>query len=422
VILVCGPEPFIDQHSAEGDYRVHLYGQNSPQNHAAAGAAIMRTLARRRLAPSVSAWDFLSLALSVLIADAAVRRASSPDGWTRDLHLRVAVSDPELWSEQSEAIQEALRFLTTDIWRVEFMSGATYPQLDKEAAIKVDAVALVSGGLDSLIGAIDLQQSGTRSLAVSQLVRGGASEQRRFASLFSSGSLQFNHNLTIQRRSRETSQRSRSLLFLAYAVLAITTIERYRDGDSGNVHMSENGFLALNPPLTQARVGSLSTRTAHPEFLGRIRGVMEWVGLRIGITNTYLGMTKGEMMRACLDQDALRREAGNSTSCGRFQRFNYRQCGRCIPCQIRRAAFLAAGLEDKSDYVYENLGRQDEDHARFDDVRSVAIAISLAEADADRWLGTSLSSPWIFDRAAHRDMLLRGLEELKRLHNYFSII
>ena len=71
---------------------------------------------------------------------------------------------------------------------------------------------------------------------------------------------------------------------------------------------------------------------------------------------------KGEMLRDCSDQPLLSSLAGESTSCGRFQRYGYRHCGRCVPCQVRRAAFLKWGTADSTDYVYSDLGRRDEDH------------------------------------------------------------
>src|SRR6266481_1136836 len=111
----------------------------------------------------------------------------------------------------------------------------------------------------------------------------------------------------------------------------------------------------LNPPLTGARIGSLSTRTAHPEFLNRMQGILETAGLRVRIENPYQLKTKGEMLIECRDQDLLKEEAPRSTSCGRFQRFAYRHCGRCVPCQVRRAAFLAWNEPDTTDYVYAPL-------------------------------------------------------------------
>ena len=89
------------------------------------------------------------------------------------------------------------------------------------------------------------------------------------------------------------------------------------------------------------------------------------------------------MLAECRDQKLLAEFAHQSTSCGRYQRHNYRHCGRCLPCQVRRSAFLRWGQADDTDYVFENLGRNDEDHAAFDDVRSVALArLTIAEDGA----------------------------------------
>jgi hypothetical protein len=167
----------------------------------------------------------------------------------------------------------------------------------------------------------------------------------------------------------------------------------------------------------------LSTRTAHPVFLERIQSVLNAAGLRVSIVNPYAEKTKGEMLRECRDQVLLIKEAVRSTSCGRFQRFNYRQCGRCVPCQVRRAAFLVwGGAKDATDYVYVPLGKDDDEHARFDDVRSVAVALAAVQSDGiDVWLGHALSSPLIKNRAALKAMLERGLDELKELHIAYGV-
>ena len=278
--------------------------------------------------------------------------------------------------------------------------------------------------MDSLIGVIDLATKGQKIFAVSQTVRGDAEKQDRFARNIGGGleHLRINHNANTRREIKETSQRSRSLIFLAFAVLAATATQRYLDGETVPLYVCENGFIAINPPLTNARIGSLSTRTAHPDFLGQMQDILDGVGLRVKIVNPYAEKTKGEMLRECLEQSLLSEEAGVSTSCGRFQRYKYTHCGRCVPCQIRRGAFITWGHDDPTQYVYEDLGRADEDHSAFDDVRSVAMArLVTAEDGFDRWLGPTLSSPRITNSAALREMLRRGLDELGALHARYGI-
>ena len=211
-------------------------------------------------------------------------------------------------------------------------------------------------------------------------------------------------------------------MFLAFGVLAATALARYREVAAVPLYVCENGFIALNPPLTGGRIGSLSTRTAHPEFLGRLQQILDAAGLHVRITNPYATCTKGEMLLQCTDQALLRALAPTSTSCGRFQRFSYRHCGRCVPCQIRRAAFLASDVPDTTEYVYENLGRPDSDHSGFDDVRSVAVALAVVRMQGvQAWARRALASPFIDNRLELLAMAERALEELRDLHRAYGV-
>jgi 7-cyano-7-deazaguanine synthase in queuosine biosynthesis len=422
--FVCGPDTFTLA-GAEGALRVVLYGQPGAEDRGSAGDAAKGEILRRRLEPATRAWDFLSIALSVVTADFAGQRDESPDGWTRELELDVSVVDPAFWTSQAVPLAEALAFLTTDRWTLRFHDGGMLPAPPRDPVRPLeDCVALLSGGLDSLIGAIDLVAAGRKPFVISQTVRGDADKQVAFAARIGGGlnHLQLNHNAHSP-GTQESSQRARSLIFVAFGVLAATSLQRYHDGNSVPLYVCENGFIAINPPLTGGRLGSLSTRTAHPEYLTRLQRVLDAAGLRVGIENPYAAKTKGEMLRDCTDQALLRAEAVRSTSCGRFQRFNYQQCGRCVPCQVRRASFMLwGGVPDTAGYVYEPLGKDDGDHAGFDDVRSVAIALVSVAADGfDAWLGNALGSPMIQDRRALRAMVERGLAELKILHTAYGI-
>lgn len=420
----CGPRA-VAESAADGAVGICLFDGAPGAGLAGAGGAASARIRSRKLAPATLAWDFASLALAAVVADTTAYRSSSPDGWTRELELNVAVSDPELWNSVTQPLTGALNFLTTDRWSLHFTGGAQHPSTPaKVHRPDADAVTLLSGGLDSLIGAIDLTAGGQSLLAVSQTVRGDRSTQSKFAASIGSGveHLALNHNATPHRPGKETSQRARSLAFIAFGILAASSTARYYAGKDVTLYLCENGFIAINPPLTPARLGSLSTRTAHPQFLGAIQEVLQAVGLEVVIENPFREHTKGEMLRDCSDQPLLSSLAGESTSCGRFQRFGYRHCGRCVPCQVRRAAFLKWGTPDSTDYVYSDLGRRDEDHAAFDDVRSVAMARASVDADGiDRWIGPSLSSPYIEDREAIRAMLGRGVDELAALHRHLGV-
>src|SRR3546814_19227158 len=117
---------------------------------------------------------------------------------------------------------------------------------------------------------------GRKPLAVSNGVRGDGDNQVGFAAAIGGGlrHLPLNHNATPPWR-KEDSQRARSLIFIAFGVLAATTLQDYHDGGEIPFFVCENGFLAINPPLTGTPLGSLSTRPAHPEFLNRIRDIRQ---------------------------------------------------------------------------------------------------------------------------------------------------
>ena len=404
---------------------IQLFSRSSDPTVATAGAAILDEVRKRKYTIPQAAWDFLTIALAAVVVDGATPRKTSPDGWTRVLDMRVALNAPEEWAQSLPVLESAMNFLTTDVWGIEAVAGGAPAPAPTETNRPIaDGAALLSGGLDSLIGAIDLTAQGITLLAVSQTVRGDSDKQEGFAARIGGGLdlLQLNHNASTPRSDKETSQRSRSLIFLAFALIAACSTAKYEAGQTVPIYLSENGFIAINPPLTDARLGSLSTRTAHPAFLSKIQAVFDNMGLHVRIVNSYSEKTKGEMLKECVDQAALRREAVLSTSCGRFQRYNYRHCGRCIPCQIRRAAFLEWGNPDTTNYVFDRLGRRDPDHARFDDVMSSAMAIATVdEVGLDRWIGTSLSAREITNAPALRLMVGRGIEELRTLHSSLGV-
>lgn len=426
--LVCAPGD--TAFTEDGALNVVLYGQ--PQEsvgarsaRAGAGQAAMNHILRERLLAAPRAWDFLSIALAVVTADLAEWRSESADGWTRELDLTIAVADPDFWKTQAAPLEAALKFLSTDRWRLRFVGGGFQPAPPREPVLPVeDCVVLLSGGLDSLIGAIDLAAIGKKPLAVSNVVRGDGDNQVVFAQAIGGGlrHLPLNHNASPPWR-KEDSQRARSLIFIAFGVLAATTLRNYHDGAKVPFYICENGFIAINPPLTGTRLGSLSTRTAHPEFLNRLRDILSAAGLRVDLINPYEHATKGEMLISCKNQPLLKSLAARSVSCGRYRVFNYHQCGRCVPCQVRRAAFRAwdASL-DTTGYVYEPLGKADADHAKFDDVRSVGMAVQeVSSAGLKAWLGSALAYPRIGDKAPILDLVKRGLDELAALHKHYGV-
>jgi 7-cyano-7-deazaguanine synthase in queuosine biosynthesis len=415
--VVCAPLTHGFGLRSSADLEIVLYSQADHQTRGAAGSGITDTIRRLKLRPAVRAWDLLSIALAVIAADTGVRRNESPDGWTRQIDLGVAVADAAFWTSQGSLIERLLRFLTNDVWRCTFSDGGLLPAPSRPPVLPAeDCVALLSGGLDSLVGVLDLvTRERRRPHVVSQVSQGDKKTQTQFAANIGGGlrHLQLNHNANCPGEN-ERSQRARSIIFLAYGILAATALKRYQEGQVVTLYVCENGFISINPPLTTGRLGSLSTRTTHPVFLGLFQQLLDFAGLRVIVKNPYQFLTKGEMLACCADQDFLRKSAHRATSCGRFARNGYKHCGRCVPCLVRRAAFRAWGEIDKTLYVYRDLSRDSDDYARFDDVRSAAMAVAEVRAGGlDGWLlGTSLSAALLGNVAPYRQTIERGLEEL----------
>jgi hypothetical protein len=201
---VAAPEP--------SDLRYVLYGHSTNPTVGAIGSNILPIIKRRELRPAARAWDFLSIALAVIGADQGASRNLAADGWTREIDLTVAVADPAFWTEQQETLAAALRFLTTDCWILTFIPNGLLPVPPREPAERPeDIVCLLSGGLDSLIGALDLRGSGSRPLLVSQISQGDKQSQKFFAHEIARNDLhlQLNHYASPPAGFSERSQCAR---------------------------------------------------------------------------------------------------------------------------------------------------------------------------------------------------------------------
>ena len=422
--LVCAPKDYSFKGTSKV-LEVVLYGPADRPTRGSVGAAVADKISREKLNGATRAWDFLSLALSVIAADLAGHRNMSADGWTREFELEISVADPAFWNAQRELVGKLLEFLTIDRWKISFMGGGISPASPTQPVLPPeDCVALLSGGLDSFIGNVDLVSDGRKPFAVSQTVRGDAENQRSFAKTIGGGlrHLQINHNAEVPNPENPPSQRARSLIFFAYGVLAATTLKCYHAGDNVTLYVCENGFISINPPLTGARLGSLSTRTTHPVLFGLLQQLLDVAGLRVHMENPYQLKTKGEMLRDCTNKALLNAHASDTTSCGRFKQFGYKHCGRCVPCLVRRAAFHTAKMRDTTEYVYVDLGCDDAEHAGFDDVRSVGMALAQVKADGlESWIGTALSTTLLGDISPLQAMVSRGLGELESLFKHYGV-
>ena len=340
------------------------------------------------LAPTESGIDLLILAIHVHAADSRINRSlCAQDGWTREIRICVPVADPQVWQDAAGTLQAMLRFLTGDRWTIGFRRrppslGRLAPEGNaRSEGTPYDSISLFSGGLDSLIGAINEIHERRRPYFVSYAGEGAVSRPQadlfdQLLSLTRHGgsnvdrprlrlAVRFPARL-VEGAGKENTTRGRSFLFLALGALAGTGLRQ-----AFELRIPENGFIALNVPLDPTRPGSATTRTTHPFYLRRWNDLLRAVGVEGTIRNPYWKLTKGEMVAGCAGPDLLRRLAAESLSCAhpatkRFSGSADAHCGTCVPCLIRRAAILHAwgAGGDPTRYRCEDLTTQELDSAR----------------------------------------------------------
>ncbi len=439
-----GPDDSFDVTAAADEQRTYLQlvaGEKS-LDHGIGGA--LTSLKKIGVFPSEIGIDLLVLAAHVHAADTRISRAEqSQDSWTREIRLVVPVSDPARWGAAAPTLKKSLDFLTGDRWTIGFRVRptrfATIAQTAPPSLIAppFDSLSLFSGGLDSLIGAIDLLEDGATPLLISHFGESSisAAQGKLFTGLRKHYAKSSFERLRVRMTFKkglvddvgsEDSTRGRSFLFFALGVFAGTGL-----GHFFVLRVPENGLIALNVPLDPLRLGSNSTRTTHPYYMARWNDLLGELGIDGEIRNPYWDKTKGEMATACRNPALLKEIATDSLSCAHPANARHlgvkgrgiEHCGYCLPCLIRRAALTAAwGTgKDRTTYTVPDLHAQplDTRQATGVQVRSFQYAIERLKGKP-QLANLLIHKPGsLADEAAHLDQLAdvyrRGLDEVAQL-------
>ena len=411
-----------------GSLPVLLFSQATNKSNYSLGAQVQERFIKKLPAPpSTQAFDFLSLALGITASDTFVRRDDTADSWHREIHLKISLANPDTWKPQLPLIVKALSFLTGDHWEIELADNGFLPTPEKGKSCVADSICLFSGGMDSLIGAIDAIADGRNPLFVSHSPSFDQKAQKYLVNKMGIEADHLSVNMhplarTASQGGNETSTRSRSLLFMALGSMAASSVMNAKGLSTLNLIVPENGFISVNAPLTPRRLGARSTRTTHPYFLSTLQTVLSNVGLPVSLVNPYLGQTKGEMLSGCKDAALVKRLAKYSVSCGRMARPRKgfspgTHCGACLPCMVRRAAFNQAAIVDDTNkgYVFDDLAKALKSEAARDDVLATLIAIERhSNKDMTKW--ASSNGPLPSDKTERHqrlDAVRNGLAELK---------
>lgn len=346
------------------------------------------------------ALDFLFFSSVVYVIDKIVPRIGFEDNWTRDIELEIPLSEPGKWIEAKSEVENILSFLSGDHWKLKFseLSTQVYRKTRKRAIKKLypancefDGVSLFSGGLDSLVGAIDWLENnkGKKILFVSHHdgnISGPGSVQRE---LINKLDIHFPDRIWhLQSRisqtplkNKEHSYRNRSLLYMAIGIFTANSVKK-----DIPLWVPENGSISLNFPLTACRIGSLSTRTVHPHYVERLNKFLQHLGINNAVVNPFKLKTKGEVVAECFkrNEEALKETVPISVSCAKgrrgakhWKRRNAKACGICLPCIYRRAALDKVGLDNLFPGYYGNELKDIDLDSGKDSVSGLKALVSL---------------------------------------------
>ena len=383
--------------------------------------------------------DFLLIASLCYAIDKTISRSTAFDFWTRTLEVEFPVSNFEKWNNAVEDLTKALNFLTGDIWLITFckMENSIFqaPPPKKRRKIKpklekVDAVCSFSGGVDSLVGTINLLKSGDYEgiHLIGHYDAPGAKKAQNL--LFDGIKAEYVDKAELIQvrvsqnpvKANESTLRSRSIVFMAIGLFVARSADKKTP-----IFMPENGFIALNVPLTPSRGGSCSTRTMHPYFLTKISKVFEGLSIENKIINPLEFLTKGECVSECLNKKLLHSIIPHTVSCSHGTRkqnwvrktANVKNCGYCVPCLVRRASLHKSNLDKPEDYGFDVCSgelRYNDARNSSNDLRAIINMLKASNNRADFKKNIIGVAPT--DRLNDRsELLIRGFNEIKTLFN-----
>jgi hypothetical protein len=310
--------------------------------------------------------DLIDIAVYVYCADQAITRGGGGiqsggeigQNWRRTLFFRIPVRNPDIWKSRSvlSELISTLSFLSEDEYHFEF------EHLKKDISLQgyldfnstpfdgvVEEVALFSGGLDSVAGAVKESVVDKRKvLLVNHRSTEKLTPRHRHLLNLLDGHAKGHDPLHIPVRinkekglGREYTQRSRSFVYASLAATIATMIGLNR------IRFYENGVVSLNLPPSAQVVGARATRTTHPQVLNGFARLFSSLAAKPFIVeNPFLWKTKTEVVKLIGDAgcgDLIK----FSTSCTHTWEITqqHTHCGVCSQCIDRRFAVLAAGVE-----------------------------------------------------------------------------
>ena len=298
--------------------------------------------------------DALTVMAAVDYADLIIGRPAYT--WKRELCVSIPVYNVDRWllPDVSDALHDALTFLTGDAWMISFRHRPGVPIAKPQDSLpfepEVRRVIAYSNGLDSRAVAGIEDHRNPKSLL---RVRVGSGGRRSKANGQPIPFTSVPYRIRMDQRRRESSGRSRGFRYAMFGGIAAYLI------NSNEVVIPESGQGVFGPALTQT-LQSYPDYRNHPLSTERISVFLKAL-LEHEIKYTYprLFSTKGETLAEYLQ--CSNASLSDTQSCWRDARWSSigkkkRQCGVCSACLLRRLSFHSVGLaEEVGTYISDDL-------------------------------------------------------------------
>lgn len=315
--------------------------------------------------PTEFTYDLMTVVAAVRCADRQFTRSMS-EGWSRQLTVQIPVFEPSLWRQPktNELLVQTLSYLTGDEWVFEFRARRRKFRVQHEGYLALEPNPSTrfipySHGLDSfaqlrLLQHADRQVEHVCVYADSRQMSGGWRTFRRRSRHDHVRPLRVPLKIDDPHHAERTFRTRPFIYYTLSAYGAITA-------GSNEVVIPENGQGSIGGSLVP--LGSEAPhRSCHPGFTSRLAKLLEHLtGRAVRFLHPGLLATKGDVLGR-LSQIAP--DAKNwmleHWSCSHDQRHasdgvRRIHCGVCGNCILRRSAAMAAGIEDPTPYLYENL-------------------------------------------------------------------
>ncbi len=307
-------------------------------------------------------FDLLVIAAAVEFCDRAKRRPAL--GWSRSFDIRVAVHEPEIWRapDVHAAVEDALSFLTGDVWQLKFEARREDEPAPVVAQLPLPPRRAVimpySEGLDSLAVHAITAHSIADELVRVRLGSGGVDREALDKDRKPFARVPFRVSVP---RSAESSARSRGFKF------AVVTAVAAAMSDVQRIVVTESGQGALGPVLIRSGHAYPDYRV-HPAFSRKMEKLFEALtGRAVQYEYPRLWNTKGETLAEAVALPNPPDFVKRTRSCWQSSQHasvngKRRQCGICAACMLRRVSMFTAKIAEPAEtYVWENLGVEDFD-------------------------------------------------------------